>query len=183
MKYELDLPIGHQLPTKNRAASADGPGRCLKHLMGPLVPPSQEPVRSSLCTFSQNQYTHEAVGWTKTGLVYIPSACRCRLLVRTAMKCNYKCKLHVRLHDCGTRDAPFAPPATSMSDEESEFTKYAEKNQVILLMPRLKTQQRRQLNTKCTRCFSWMLGRIWTAIEKLRSSKSSPHGTPHEDGE
>jgi hypothetical protein len=45
--------------------------------------------------------------------------------------------MHVLFHDCGTRDTPFLPEVGQMTIDEIEFAKYAETNDIVLLMPRL----------------------------------------------
>jgi hypothetical protein len=45
--------------------------------------------------------------------------------------------MHVSLHDCGTRETPFFPEVDKMTTDEVEFAKYAETNDMVLLMPRL----------------------------------------------
>jgi len=45
--------------------------------------------------------------------------------------------LHILLHDCGTRTEPSLPEKGKMTEEEMEFARYAESNDIVLLMPRL----------------------------------------------
>ena len=76
-------------------------------------------------TFNQTTF---ATGnqWADKGILYVPKNCE-----------QKQCKLHIILHDCGTRDLPSLPPADQLSIEEQEFAKYAEANDIVLLLPRL----------------------------------------------
>ena len=115
MAYELALPCGHELPTNTSAQPYDGPGACLRHLYeGALRPPAPVSAASAR-PFAQQPFGAAAAdGWAEEGLVYVPAACAAA---------GARCALHVHLHDCGTRDAPVAPPGASLGEVEAEFAK------------------------------------------------------------
>lgn len=121
------MPLGHELPTNSSNPSYDGPGKCLGHLYGDLNPPSKEYKTQNLSALPQFEVSPKDAGWAESGLIYIPDTC---------VVYGY-CKLHVILHDCGTRDEPFLPPVGEMTSAEKEFARYADSNNIILMMPRL----------------------------------------------
>jgi hypothetical protein len=43
------------------------------------------------------------------------------------------------MHDCGTQKKHYLPPKGELSPEETEFAKYAETNNIVLLLPRLRS--------------------------------------------
>jgi hypothetical protein len=126
--FEGSLPLGHELPTNSSNPSYDGPEKCLGHLYGELKPPSKEYTPKNLLPLPQSDFISPDFGWAEFGLVYIPEDCDLGFLI---------CKLHVILHDCGTREEPLLPPAGDMTSAEKEFARYAETNNIILMMPRL----------------------------------------------
>ena len=76
-------------------------------------------------------------GWANKGLVYVPAACDEDGAATGAS--SGRCKLQLLLHDCGTRDAPVAPPGGgALSAAEHEFAKWADANAIVLLLPRLR---------------------------------------------
>jgi hypothetical protein len=118
----------HELPTNRSNPPFDGPGDCLGHLYGQSLAVPGSVQLANLATFDQSLYVKSKsnAGWAAEGLVYVPTACK-----------TSECKLHLLLHDCGTRDAPALPPPTTMSTDEQAFAEYAETNRLVLLMPRL----------------------------------------------
>lgn len=156
-------PTGHVLPT-TAADGFDGPGACLAHIYGRLARPAAAPVAANLHQFDQAPYTTAGAGWAATGLVYVPTACA---------DGRNACKLHLSLHDCGTRAAPELPPPTAMSQEEEVFAAYAESNGVVLLMPRL-----RQSPSGALRGAVDVERGCWDVFGQLGSSYSHQSG-PH----
>jgi hypothetical protein len=95
----------------------------LRHIYGSLEAPTES--LQNVTTFDQTVFS-TAAQWAKEGLLYIPKGCK-----------DTQCRLHVMMHDCGTREKHYLPPATELSSDEQEFAKYAEANNIILLLPRL----------------------------------------------
>jgi hypothetical protein len=143
VQFDGSVPLGHEMPTNHSATPFDGPWRCLGHLYGPTVAPAGNPMAENLQKFPQANFTKGGAGWADEGLIYIPSACK-----RASNTANEsgthtveaECKLHLLLHDCGTRAAPALPPKGTTSESEDEFAKYAETNNIVLLMPRLEAK-------------------------------------------
>jgi hypothetical protein len=142
--YNGDLPLGHELPTRNSSTPFDGPGACLRHLYetgsgggsGFLKPPARAVLPGNLYSFDQRSVNATGNGWAAEGLVYAPVSCKADR--RVGPNTGHQCKLHIMMHDCGTRDAPALPPIGAMTHPEEEFARYAETNEIVLLMPRLR---------------------------------------------
>eukprot|EP00966_Prymnesium_polylepis_P133117 3076711-Prymnesium_polylepis.1 len=128
-----------QMRVEMEAAPSDGAahGACLAHMHGATVPPDAPPppplkpatVRGGLRSFSQAAYgAQPSAGWAAEGLLYVPSGCHAA-----------RCALHVALHDCGTRAAPWAPPRGSLSASEVALAAFAEARGIVLLLPRLQS--------------------------------------------
>ena len=134
--YSGDLPLPHELPTLNSTPAFDGPGACLRHLYERrtggsfLKPPARAAVPANLHTLDQSSVGASAAagGWAPHGLVYAPAACHAPCWKPPCDPPGARCRLHVLMHDCGTREAPALPPALSMSPDEEEFARYAETN-------------------------------------------------------
>lgn len=131
IKYQT-APSGHELPTVDSDPPFDSPGQCLGHVYDETLVSAGRVQAANLVAFDQGPYIKgfENGGWAEKGLLYLPSACR-----------TSDCKLHVMLHDCGTREAPSLPPPAAMSPEEQAFAAYAETNRIVLLMPRLEKSE------------------------------------------
>ena len=140
--YNGDLPLGHELPTRSSSTPFDGPGACLRHLYetdhsGFLKPPARAVLPGNLHSFDQRSVNATGTGWAAEGLVYAPASCKSPCWDPPCDPPGAQCKLHVLMHDCGTREAPALPPVGAITHPEEEFAKYAETNQIVLLMPRL----------------------------------------------
>jgi len=99
----------------------------LQHFYGPLNPPADAVVRSSVQLFDQTPFgdVHKT-GLSKPGMVYIPASCAA----------GAECKLHISLHG---GDEPWIDEYELVQSSKSHglsFNRWAETNKMVVLWPK-----------------------------------------------
>lgn len=139
IKLVENLPAGHAFVTENEGASCersgepyvvdcdyDQAGELLKHIYGPLKPPSASPA-GQFVTFDQSPYIRDLGpdGMAAEGVVYIPNMCRE----------GRGCRVHVAYHGC----AQNRQRVGDVFVKESGFARWADTNGFIVLFPQTAT--------------------------------------------
>jgi len=106
----------------------DGPGAMLQHLYGPLNPPADAVVRSSVLLFDQAPFgdVHKT-GLDKPGMIYVPASCAS----------GAQCKLHISLHG-GHEPWVFEYELVQGSKSHGlSINRWAETNNMVVLWPKV----------------------------------------------
>lgn len=133
------IPAGHAFVTESEGAACDRSdepyvvdcdydqaGALLKHIYGPLQPPSNQPSGSYI-EFDQRAYRQAPAtdGLAQTGIVYVPAQC-----ARAG-----GCRIHIAYHGC-------AQNRQAVGDrfiKGSGFARWADTNKLIVLFPEVAT--------------------------------------------
>ena len=107
----------------------DQAGALLRHIHGPLAPPSASP-KGRLLVFDQTEFTRDFRnhGMGHVGLAYVPDACEPR---GDGVAGGGACRVHVVFHGCGqNRDL-----VGDRFARQSGFSRWADTNRMIVLFP------------------------------------------------
>ena len=135
IKLVVDQPFPHTLPTNSTPyfnhsdpAGYDGPGECLKHVLGaapiaPAVEPSSPLNQDYWVPFNQLEFLSSIkYGMSPAGWLFTPPACK-----------NGTCSLLVLPSGCF---APFGgSPFNQTGGSDDAFARYAIANKIVILKP------------------------------------------------
>ena len=103
----------------------------MKHIYGPLKPPSKDMEWNSMHFFDQKEFDvaddGTSIGLGRAGLIYVPKACANDHGASTT-----PCPLHVALHGCENPFVMEYPEAHKLS-----FNRWAESNGIVVLWPHM----------------------------------------------
>lgn len=139
IKLVDNVPAGHAFVTETEGASCersgepyvvdcdyDQAGELLKHIYGPLNPPSAQPAGQWL-EFDQRRYLKDlgADGMDDAGVAYIPKSCREQP----------GCRVHVAYHGC----AQNREKVGDVFIKKTGFARWADTNRLIVIYPQTTT--------------------------------------------
>jgi poly(3-hydroxybutyrate) depolymerase len=135
IQHVATLPSGHavitplagnacaanQTPFINQCGDYDQAGALLRHVHGPLRPPSVAATGQTLA-FDQRAFAAADTSLSATGYLYVPAACSGR-----------RCRLHVALHGC----VQSVESVGMRFIDEAGYNRWADSNRMLVLYPQV----------------------------------------------